>query len=277
VHPTTYYRADGWNQPLDHAETNAITDGYVLRGQASVFNSCCAIYAPRYRQATLYAFVDDGDSGPAALDLAYGDVLRAFDQFVAARSLRRPLVLAAHSQGSKHLVRLLRDRFGEGTLRERLVVAYPIGYSIKEAELPPSVPVCRTATQTGCVVTWNTVGPSARRFEDTSGNICVNPLSWAADDERADFEANLGAVSFGRMELTGDDPTAPREPLVEPGAADAQCVDGALVVSEIRSDAFDARPLGRDNYHIYDYALFHMNLRANAETRVRAYLRAYWL
>jgi len=277
VHPTTYYRADGWNQPLDHATTNAITDGYVLRGQASVFNSCCAIYAPRYRQATLYAFVDDTGSGQSALDLAYTDVVAAFDQFIAARSRNRPLVLAAHSQGSKHLVRLLRDRFSEGQLRERLVVAYAIGFAITPDDLPASLPVCATATQTGCIVTWNAVGPHPRHFGEVDGQICVNPLTWATDGERADFDLNLGAVSFGTLNVTEGDPTGPREPLVEPGAADAQCVDGRLRVSEIRSDAFDARLTGRDNYHIYDYALFHMNLRANAETRVRAYLRAYWL
>ena len=31
-------------------------------------------------------------------------------------------------------------------------------------------------------------------------------------------------------------------------------------------------PLGRDNYHIYDYALFYVNLRQNAQARVDAFL-----
>jgi hypothetical protein len=65
---------------------------------------------------------------------------------------------------------------------------------------------------------------------------------------------------------------APRNGKIEPGAADAQCIDGRLVVSEIRSDRFEDRPLGRDNYHVYDYALFSMNLRSNASARVAAYL-----
>ena len=33
-------------------------------------------------------------------------------------------------------------------------------------------------------------------------------------------------------------------------------------------------PLGRDNYHIYDYALFYVNIRQNVETRVDAFLNA---
>jgi hypothetical protein len=30
--------------------------------------------------------------------------------------------------------------------------------------------------------------------------------------------------------------------------------------------------MGKDNYHIYDYNLFHMNMRKNVEQRVAAYL-----
>jgi hypothetical protein len=32
--------------------------------------------------------------------------------------------------------------------------------------------------------------------------------------------------------------------------------------------------MGRDNLHIYDYNLFHMNIRKNVEQRVAAYLQS---
>ena len=70
VHPTTSVSADAWNQSLDDTTTNETTDRMVMQGHASVFNACCIIYAPRYRQATLAAFFAEGDSGPQALDLA---------------------------------------------------------------------------------------------------------------------------------------------------------------------------------------------------------------
>jgi hypothetical protein len=60
--------------------------------------------------------------------------------------------------------------------------------------------------------------------------------------------------------------------VIEEGVADAQCVDGMLLVREIRSTHFASRPMGRDNYHVYDYNLFATNLRENAELRVRQYL-----
>jgi hypothetical protein len=67
VHPTTLIGKRAWNQALNDSQANWITDQRVMRHQASVFNSCCEIYAPRYRQATIYAFLDRSGSGEAAL------------------------------------------------------------------------------------------------------------------------------------------------------------------------------------------------------------------
>ena len=77
VHPTTYVSAESWNQSLDDVATNERTDEFVMEGQASVFNGCCRVYAPRYRQATLYSFFDGDGPGQEALALAYEDVVTA--------------------------------------------------------------------------------------------------------------------------------------------------------------------------------------------------------
>ena len=282
VHPTTYFGTANWNQPLADARVNQLTDLFVIRGQASVFDSCCQIYAPRYRQATIYSFLDDSGSGQAALAVAYSDVERAFDYFLQHYSRDRPFVLAAHSQGSVHLRTLLEKRITGTSLRNRLVVAYPIGFSFDAEELEkslPDVPVCQAAEQTGCMVSWNAVGPEVTAYGDTSKNICVNPLTWKTDGAPANATLNLGAVSYGGTfggSLAELD-ALPRDfieaqPVIEPGVADAQCVGGMLLVREIHSTHFAARPMGRDNYHIYDYNLFASNLRQNVELRVRQYL-----
>ena len=259
LHPTTFLSPDAWNQSLDDAATNDLTDEMVMRGQTSVFNGCCRIYAPRYRQATLAAFFDDSESGPQALALAYEDVIAAFRYYVTHFNEGRPFVLAAHSQGSRHADYLMADEIVGTELANRMIAAYPVGFEIDGSN---GVPVCDTPTQTGCQVTWNSVGPAAGALFGTPDNICVNPLSWRVDGALADHDANLGAVNLD----AGDAP--------EPGAADAQCRDGRLYVSEIRSDNYSLMPLGRDNYHIYDYALFYMNIRENVQARVNAFLSA---
>jgi hypothetical protein len=283
VHPTTFFGTASWNQPLDDAATNQLTDTFVLRGQASVFNSCCKIYAPRYRQATIFSFMDRSGSGESALKLAYEDVERAFDYFIGHYNQGRPFILAAHSQGSLHLRKLLEKRITGTPLRARLVAAYPIGFGIDRDELAKAVPdvaVCESAEQIGCVVTWNAVGPRVKKWTDSSRSICVNPLTWRTDGAPADASLNIGGVSYAGT-FSGslaDVKGVPQEfvdakPILETGVADAQCVDGMLLVKEIHSKYYGARPMGRDNYHIYDYNLFHMNLRKNIEGRVAKYLQ----
>lgn len=282
VHPTTFFGTAAWNQSLDDGSTNQLTDAFVLRGQASVFNSCCKIYAPRYRQATIYSFMDNTGSGSAALKLAYEDVERAFDYFIEHYNQGRPFILASHSQGSVHVRTLLEKRITGTPLRERLVAAYPIGFGIDRDEMAkavPDVPVCESADQIGCAVTWNAIGPQAAKFGDSSNSICVNPLTWHADGAAAEASLNLGGVTYpGTFEGTlADVKGVPPDfvnakPVVEVGVADAQCIDGMLRVMDIHSQNYSARPMGRDNYHIYDYNLFHMNLRKNVETKVAKYL-----
>jgi hypothetical protein len=285
VHPTTFFGTSSWNQSLDDNATNQLTDTFVLRGQASAFNGCCRIYAPRYRQATIYSFMDRSGSGKSALQLAYDDVERAFDYYIAHYNQGRPFILAAHSQGSVHVRSLLEKRITGTALRERFVAAYPIGFGIDREELAkavPDVPVCESADQIGCVVTWNAVGPHADSWGDTSKSICVNPLTWRADDAPAQASANIGGVAYaGTFEGTlADVQGVPQDfldaqPILEPGVADAQCVGGMLLVRQIHSKHYAARPMGRDNYHIYDYGLFYMNLRQNVEERVAKYQESH--
>jgi hypothetical protein len=199
IHPTTYFGTANWNQPLDDARVNQLTDMFVMRGQAAAFNSCCRIYAPRYRQATIYSFIDNSGSGQAALAIAYSDVERAFDYFLQAYSRDRPFILAAHSQGSVHLRTLLEKRITGTPLRNRLVAAYPIGFSLDAQQLArsiPDVPVCQSAEQTGCMVSWNAVGPEAKSFTDTGNNICVNPLTWKADGAPAAAALNTTSTTI---------------------------------------------------------------------------------
>ena len=64
------------------------------------FNACCAVYAPRYRQANGRAFTHPDAKGQPALDLAYSDVERAFERFLAQTD-DRPFLIASHSQGTQ--------------------------------------------------------------------------------------------------------------------------------------------------------------------------------
>lgn len=276
VHPTTSLGAV-WNAPFDDpAIIEATTRGGTLI-QASVFNGCCAVYAPRYRQANGRAFTHLSPEGDKAIDVAYADVSAAFDQYTK-QNPDRPLILASHSQGTVLAARLLRERATEPVFADRLVVAYLIGGPIAAEDVAPT-PICENATQNGCVVGWNARTPHyepnafefyAHRTDPMDGRICVNPLTWSAalsgEPVAAARQAHLGALFFD----------APAGPRLLPGFADATCTGGALVVSEIGQ-------LDRDfmsglllkampgNYHAIEYQLFYANLRQNAKDRVAAF------
>jgi hypothetical protein len=280
VHPTTYLAAVVGNASFESgSEIERRVDDAVLRFQASVFNGCCAIFAPRYRQASLHAITSNTPEAYAADELAYGDVARAFERFLQINS-RGPFILASHSQGSIHALRLLQEHVIGKPLQSRLVAAYLIGLALPVQIEASGMPVCRGERATGCVISWNSVlrGHDDRRrketaviwwhghYEPIAGRplVCVNPLNWQLDGSAAP-EANLGALySAGRG-----------EPLPAPivGLTGAWCEDGLLGVAippPERKHFADVLTLG-GIYHDFDYGLFYANIRANVALRVEAW------
>ncbi|MBV1907595.1 MAG: DUF3089 domain-containing protein [Pseudomonadales bacterium] len=263
IHPTTYWEVgNGWNQPLENEISNQRLNLGVLQGQTSVFNGCCKIYVPKYRQASLPSFFDTSD-GPKAMALAYIDVKTAFEYFLANYNEGRPFILASHSQGSMHAVRLLEEYFTGTLLLDQLVAAYLVGGPMIEEHMAKTldIPLCSTATMTGCQMSWNTVSDAAADFSEVQ-NYCVNPLNWTADGTPASHQDNMGGVRF----LIDND-----TPSIDHNVTGAVCVDGNLMIS-IPEGNYDEMVFGEGNYHIYDYALFYMNIRNNAIERAAAFV-----
>ena len=284
IHPTTYLATGVTNARYDEpGGPRARLEQGVLRFQASVFNGCCRIYAPRYRQASLGAFLKAGDVARAvpAYELAYGDVLRAFDYYIAHENHGQPFILASHSQGSLHAMRLLQERIAASPLQRQLIAAYLIGYYLPEEIARAGVPVCQAPGTIGCLLDWNTV---AARSDDAARRsnrliwleghyqpfaarhpLCVNPLNWQRDGEAADV-LNLGALPA----------VAPGEALRAPvpKLTGARCDSGLLRVAipwSAPPGFADLLSRFSGSYHVYDYNLFYLNIRGNALERAAAY------
>jgi len=293
IHPTGYYSGANWNSPLDPASRAAPLTRLMLAGQASAFNGCCKVYAPRYREATLYSFIDRGGSGRKALDVAYSDVARAFDYYIFHFNKNRPFIIASHSQGSVHAIRLLEEKIDGTPLVKRFVAAYVIGIQVPMDKFRRSyrtIRPCANAADTGCVVSWNTyetgsvperIVPTWYRtgWESTKGKdiLCTNPLTWRIDGGPAPANLNLGAVRVPlegtlRALFTGRTADVRVASLPEPiaGLTGARCADGFLFVPPLERP-FRSRRGG--SYHVYDYSLFYMNIRENAIERVAAFMR----
>jgi hypothetical protein len=270
VHPSSYV-GPRWNGAFDDPDVARATDHGATGIQATAFNAFCAVWAPRYRQANLTVFLTPTADGDAALDLAYRDVVRAFEAFQARRGADRPFFLVAHSQGTALATRLLAEVIAPGPARAQLIAAYLVG-GVVTVEGVGGLPACRNAEQTGCVVAWNARGPGyvrtfweMHRRGDEREVLCTNPLTWHTDDAAA-ASANVGAVF-----LDSDDFRQ------WPGFADASCEGGWLVVREhgvaprdLPSRILD-QVIGPKDLHPIEFQLYFMNLRENAGARLGAW------
>lgn len=271
LHPTTWVGGK-WNAPFDAPDVIKATHRGATLIQASVFNACCAIYAPRYRQANGKAFIAPNVHSQKAIDVAYTDVSRAFRYFLKHYNKGRPFLIASHSQGSVLAYRLLLEEIWNKPPAKHWIAGYLIGGPV----FADTIPACKTPTQTGCLIGWNARGPrytfnhlefSKARGDAKGKLLCVNPLSWQTSEEKVSATRNKGAIFFDA-----------KKPTVKPHFANAQCVGGVLKVTKMGAPERDTMSkildwiMGPDNYHPIEYQLYYLNLRENAELRVKAFL-----
>jgi hypothetical protein len=251
-----------WNADLDDSVLNGRTDRQPVLYQASVFNGSCRVFAPRYRQADLKAFVSSNQAAvQQAFDLAYGDLRNAFLYYLDHDNDGRPIIIAGHSQGSLHAIRLLKEFFDGKPLARQLVAAYIIGYQV-DTNAFRTIPVCTSPAATGCVVSWRSYAkgvapPSARAAKGRY--ICVNPLTWTTDTSWAPPEKDLGTMLTFNQSRPG---------LVSAGI---EPVSKLLWVSYVGDVPERFKRMA--NLHIFDYNLFWMNIRENVAARVAAFER----
>lgn len=281
VHPTSFLESSGWNAPLDDEESQWRARLFV-RSQASAFNSVGAIWAPKYRQATFGAFLTSEDNARRALDFAYRDVLAAYEAFLRQAPADRPIILAAHSQGSLHLMRLLQERIRGAPEAERIAAAYAVGWPVSATADLPSIPLpaCQAPDQARCLLSWQSfaepadpsqvtdvydesVGPGGARRAGTA-MVCTNPLTGAAGGGDAPADRNLGTL------VPNDDMS---EAEFRRGAVPARCdLRGFLLIGAAGAlPEMGPYALPGNNFHVYDYALFWANVRADAERRLATF------
>ncbi|MDX3910383.1 MAG: DUF3089 domain-containing protein [Sphingobium sp.] len=280
VHPTSYlatFNKARWNAPMADPESGTLATRFV-QTQASAFNDVGAIWAPRYRQAHFGAFLTRRTEGRKAIDAAYNDVAQAFDAFLAANP-QGPIILAGHSQGSLHLLRLLHEKVAGTPLAARIAAAYVVGWPVSlEADVPAlGLPACANRGQANCLISWQSFAEPAdpagvtRVYDEGTGYtgksrrstkmLCINPLTGSPDSGAA-AGLNLGTLD-GRQDENN--------PVLVKAAVPARCdARGFLLIG----DPPDLGPfaLPGNNYHVYDYGLFWANVRQDARERLKTFL-----
>jgi hypothetical protein len=277
VPPTAVFVSTAWNGRSDAPATAARLAGFVRIG-ASALADAGPLWAPHYRQAALGSFLADTPETRAAaqqaLDLAYSDVARAFAAFLAAQPADAPIVLAGHSQGSLHLMRLLAQQVAGTKLASRVVAAYLVGWPISTtADLPAlGLPACQGRNQAGCILAWQAFAepadPQAILAAYNAGNglagsprrgtpmLCTNPVEGGPNPGSLVPSASLEQAQ-----------------LVAPGVP-VRCDARGLLLIGPPPQGYPAYVLPGNNYHVFDYPLVWQAVRDDLAARVAAWAAA---
>lgn len=228
--------------------------------QAARFNQVCRVFAPIYRSVTsagLSRAFSTGDPQFApAWNQAYLDVLDAWRQYLAHDNNGRPVVILAHSQGSFHVVRLLKEEIDPKPEQRNLVVsAIVAGASFQVAAGrdvggdTQNMPLCRSNTQFGCVITFQTFRDNAPPQPGTlfgapgttTDSACTNPAALAGGAALLDAAAPTGPWIFASS-YTG--PAISTRFMSAPGLVTGECkvLNGYhYLAATINADPTDAR------------------------------------
>lgn len=247
----------------------------VAAGQAARFRAECRLFAPMYRQFTLTLLESRMASPPTTLDqvvdmasaeveLAYRDVRDAWHAYLARDNGGRGVVLIGHSQGAVHLRRLIQEEIDGTPLQSRIVSAMLLGATV---DVPPgrdvggtfkSFSLCRSASQTGCVISYasfRAAAPPQRDAFFVRPNVagmeaaCTNPA--ALEGGAGPLDARLAAGEAGVFRTASGTvpwvrPVRPLQTLFVsvPGLLSAECrrsEHGAFLAVTVHADAADPR------------------------------------
>ncbi len=289
VHGGTYYSRQGWNAPYTDEKATEILKTIAAPNELGPFKSMGHIYAPYYRQATLFSFFTMKYDGVAAHETAFEDVNAAFKEFLQEADDRaQPIILVGYGQGGLYVLGLLQKYFQtDPKLNDRLAAAYVIdhatsmGFFMEEGQ---KTPPCTDPNQIRCVIgfaareasfkadierlrqrtlMWNNEGRIVPKtnLAASSKSLCINPLSWRNDETYMSADKHIGAASATGLGLRQTPPAIAH-------ALGAQCDDGILLIDKPSQSYLRRRHWFGAHWKNQHFNLFYHDLRQDAARRL---------
>jgi Protein of unknown function (DUF3089) len=237
----------------------------VVETQFARFGTACRTFAPLYRQSTLTWLRSNMTGKPIPVDseLRYTDVRDAWRHYLAHDNGGRPFVLVGHSQGSGLLKRLIAEEIEGKPAAAYMLSAMLAGHNVAVAAGRDvggdfkSTPVCRSASQTGCVIAWASFRASAPPPDNSRYGrppapgqevVCANPaalMGGPAPLQAVFPSTSIAADMTGNQQRWTSDNKAITTPgIALPGLYSGQCatINGANILSvTLASDPADGR------------------------------------
>ena len=256
VYPTllTDKNDPSWNADIKDISIRREILEKAVAFQASAWVKAANLYVPFYRQAHYRIFFEPySKQGKGAGVIAYQDVKKAFEYYLENYNNLNPIIIAAHSQGSIHAVRLLKDFFDGKPLQKRLIAAYLVGTRVNTDEFS-SIPLLKRPEAVGGFVSWNTykMNHLPKSYEKWyKGGVVSNPITWD-ESNTGPIERHLGVLTSNRE--------------IYPNSLSVQKIDGMLwsTLPKIKKRLLFSFV---KNYHFADINLFWKDIQLNAVVR----------
>lgn len=266
IYPTIYTSKPNnqytWNASIEDLELNKAIDNSTIKNQASVFNGSCKVYAPRYRQAHYSVFLTkDTLSAKESMELAYQDIKEAFEYYLNIYNQGRPIIVAGHSQGTLHAVRLLKDFFDNKPLQNRLISSYLVGMPIRDGMFK-NLRLSEGPGQIGGYTSWNTFANNYIPDYYQNGlnkSQLVNPVTWSTEVKFNDYKQHKGTLG-SKFKISSKIIAA------KPNA-------GLLWIKKPK--VFGKIFLNTKIWHFADYNLFWIDIRENITLQIQTYIKQY--
>jgi hypothetical protein len=280
IGPTTFDGGRDWNGPVGDVRAERIFRQVMAPNYAGPFVRLGRIFAPRFRQASLYSQMNLSEDARQARAFVYADVAAAFRVWRSRYGDGRPFILVGVEQGGTLAARLLSDEIGpDPELRQRLAGAYLID-TVVPADRPPLTP-CRARNEAHCLAAWASAPQAdparAQRVLDralvwrTGGELdnlkgpalCFNPILGATTDALAPERLHLGGANATGLDWSDRPAFLARQ-------VSARCEGGVLRVSDPRSGSLAPTGSWLERRRAPGFDLFYADLEADARARLAA-------
>jgi hypothetical protein len=206
----------------------------VVANQFARYGEACRLFAPMYRQTTLLELRNQMTTGQTAADdaMRYADVIDSWNAYLASENRGRGVVLIGHSQGAGMIYEMLEKDILGSPAKDKLIAVHAIGYATgidPDKGTAAGLPICTTAAQTGCLVSFEsfrkTAPPPADSWfgkaRDGKRAVCTDPTSLSNDDNN--LKAFMPRQSLGRLTPNDYGVTVDTPFVALPGLLKAEC------------------------------------------------------
>lgn len=284
VYPTVSREPVPYSDLTDSPEIQKVVNAQVGR-----LSSRCRVFAPLYRQATLWHLLRRGAGNPLAdSNVPTLDVQAAWAYYLEHDNQGRGVVLIGHSQGTILLQSLIAQEIDGKPSQSLLVAAFLAGdpsLGVPHGKAVGGtfghIPTCSAAAQTGCVYAWGSYladnDASQRLFgrvrADGWDSACVNPAAPGGGSGSLKFyELNPLAVA------SGDPPWVERLGQVSGGCrADSEgnvfrvAVEPGAFEKEVAGELKRSEALPKWGLHVRDIALVQGNILDVMDAEIAAW------